>query len=456
MPQKPRHILTASSMLALLLGGCTSSLVTTDVPGVQPTPAFEATASPADLGFSTEGITALHETMQGFVDRGEVAGMVTLLARHGEIVDLHAYGYSDLETAEKMKTDALFRLYSMTKPVTGVAMMQLHEQGLWNLNDPITDYLPEMRDLKVMTGVDENGNAITVDAERAPTMRELMSHTAGFGYGLWGNSPVDRAFKDGKILLSDGPQALVDNVANIPLIFQPGAWWSYSVAVDLQARIAERLTGQTYSNYLQENIFDPLGMDETFYVTPPEKQDRMATLYVHAGEDKALTELTSGLYVDLYTPPLAFEGGGHGLISTASDYARFASMVANHGELDGVRILQPETVDLMLTNVLPDNVRIFSDPTGKHPGIPDVGFALDWAVAKKRAEGGYGPPRGSAFWGGAAGTWFWSDPSNDIAFVGMIQCIGGQNNGCPGEQKLRGGAAQKVYEALSDPEKFLE
>lgn len=406
--------------------------------------------SPEAYGFSKGGLSTLNKAMADIVTSGEVSGMVTLIARHGNIVDMQAHGLRDISTRTPMSTDTYFRLYSMTKPVTGVAMMILHEQGKWQLDDPITRFLPEMANLKVMTGADKDGNAIVVDARRPPTMRELLSHTAGFGYGLWGDNPVANAFRNQRVLLSDGPQALIDTVANIPLLFQPGDWWAYSIAVDLQARIVERISGVPYSQFLQEYIFNPLGMAETFYVLPAEDQNRLATLYTHSQDSHALIEVKSGLYAELYAPPLAFEGGGHGLISTAEDYARFASMVANYGELDGVRILKRASVELMLTNQLREGLLIFSDPSGKNPGIPGVGFGLNWAIHTAKPAHGFGPSVGSAFWGGAAGTFFWVDPAKDMVFIGMIQCLGDKKAGCPGEAKLRSIAAYHLYKALTD------
>jgi CubicO group peptidase (beta-lactamase class C family) len=409
-----------------------------------------ATVAPESVGFDTARLKKLDAAMAKVVADGRVAGMTTLLVRHGKVVEFNTYGKASLATGAPMDRDAIVRIYSMSKPLTGVAMMILFEEGKWKLDDPVTKFIPEFKDLKVMTGVDDKGNIITVPANRAPTMRELMSHTAGFGYGLGDKHPVDKLFRERRVLGSSSLQELVTRTADIPLIFQPGTNWSYSVAVDLQGYIVEKISGQKFGDFLAERVFKPLKMDDTAFYTGPEKASRLAALYATDPRTMKMApadNLFGGSPPD-YTKPPAMQSGGGGLVSTTADYGRFAQMILNKGELDGVRILSPAAVELMGTNVIPDNVLITNNGTGTLRFNPSVGFGLDFMVVMDPRKAGTLGGKGEMSWGGAAGTWFWIDPTNDLYFVGMIQRLGGS-----GGEDLGGQARTLTYQALTNPEK---
>lgn len=427
-------------LLSALLAACAGAPATTDV-GAWPTPADVA---PAKAGFSAKGLTALEAKLKSSVDNKEVSGVAWLLARHGQVAAFNAYGVHDFDTQIPMRTDSLFRIYSMTKPVTGVAMMQLYEKGLWKLDDPVTKFIPEFANLKVYKGKDASGKEILVDASRPATMRELLTHTAGFGYGLSGGNPVDDAFRADPPLAKPNFQAMIDTIAKLPLVANPGERWSYSIATDIQGAIVERLSGEKFGAYLQNHILKPLRMSETRFFL--EEKDRVRLPHVYQW-DRASGKLAilpddrgrSFFHAD------HVESGGGGLISTTHDYARFAQMLLNKGELDGARILKAESIDLMAQNHIGE-LRIFSD--GNRPtttGQPGTGFGLNVAVVTDPAAARSQQAAGSYYWFGIAGTWFWIDPKNDLFFVGMIQRRGGAGAGAV---NFRNDSIKLVYEAL--------
>ena len=409
-----------------------------------------ATVAPESLGFDSARLKKLDAAMAKVVADGRVSGMTTLLVRHGKVVEFNTYGKSDLTSGAPMTKDAIVRIYSMSKPITGVAMMILFEEGKWKLDDPVTKFLPELKDLKVMTGVDEKGEMITVPVTRAPTMREIMSHTAGFGYGLGDKHPVDKMFRAKRVLGSNGLKEMVDKVATIPLMFQPGTSWSYSVAVDLQGLIVERISGQKFGDFLQTRLFGPLKMSDTAFYTGPAKAGRLAALYATDPKTYKMVPANDlfGNSPPDYTKPPVLESGGGGMVSTTGDYGRFAQMMLNKGELDGVRILSPAAVELMGTNVVPDSVLLNTNGSNGVRFNNAVGFGLDFMVVNDPRKAGSLTGKGEMSWGGAAGTWFWIDPTNDLYFVGMIQRIGGTGGDDLGSQ-----ARTLTYQALVHPEK---
>ena len=401
-------------------------------------------AAPAAEGFSPEGLDKLHVAMHAVVDAKALAGMTTMVIRHGKVVDFDAYGVQSLATGTPMKADTLFRIYSQSKPITGVAMMILYQEGRWKLDDPVSKFIPEFAHLKVFKGLDDKGQPILEDAKRSPTMRELMTHTAGFGYGLSKEHWVDRQFQAQKVLESDGLKAMIDKVAAIPLVTQPGTEWRYSVAADIQGYIVEKLSGQPLGVFLRQRIFAPLGMTDTGFMVPADKLARLATSY-GLGPTGQLGDASP--YIDDLSHPPHMESGGGGLVSTAGDYARFSQMLLNGGELDGVRILKPETVRLMRTNQLPADLRVDSNGSGKSAFNDAVGFGLDFMVIMDPAKAHTQAGKGTFSWGGAAGTWFWIDPEKDVIFLGMIQRFGAT------DLNLRDKAAGLTYSALTHPEK---
>ena len=376
----------------------------------QPTTKAQLTPATAEsAGMSTERLTRLNTAMKRLVDDKQVAGIVTLVARHGKVVHYNAVGQLDVGKADAMQKDSIFRIYSMSKPVTGVAMMMLYEEGKWQLNDPVSRYIPEFARLKVHVGKNEDGTPKLEDAKRSMTMRELMTHTGGLGYVLNPINPVDRMIIEGKLLDANAPlQKMIDGLANVPLLAQPGTRWSYSIAVDVQGYLVEKLSGQPFAEFARKRIFEPLGMKDTAFYVPAEKLPRFAK--VHMGQG-------ANLKVDANRPdptvvPLGPSGGG-GLFSTAMDYARFCEMLLRGGRFNGVRLLAPRTVEMMRTN------HVNPDPLKTMP--PGTGWGMDFQVVTDAAAAGEPVPNGTYSWWGIAGTWFWIDPLNDLTFVGMVQ-----------------------------------
>jgi CubicO group peptidase (beta-lactamase class C family) len=407
-----------------------------------------ADAKPEAVGFSSQRLDRLHALLQKKVDDKQLPGIVTVLARHGKVVDFQTYGKKDLASGAPMDKDTIFRIYSMTKPVTGVAMMILYEQGKWSPGDPISKYIPEFAHLKVFKGMDSGGKPILEDLARAPTMAELMSHTAGFTYGIFGTTPVDKMYRDANVLGSANLQQMIDKLSQLPLLYQPGTKWVYSVAVDIQGYIVEKLSGKTLGEFMRENIFRPLAMKDTGFHLAPDKLSRLATLYIAnpAGE---LIPTNGGSVALDYSKEPGMPNGGGGLVGTARDYLRFSQMLLNGGELDGVRILAPSSVALMRTNRLSPAIM-----NSREFGIaffhisPGFGFGFDFGVYTDPGFIGHTVGQGAYTWGGAAGTWFWIDPTNDIVCIGMIQRII-----APGSPDMDNLTRESVYQALVNPER---
>lgn len=412
-----------------------------------------APAEPESVGFSSERLLRLTDAMHAAVDRKEVAGIVTLLARHGKIVSFDAYGKKSLATGAAMTKDTIFRMYSQTKPLTGVAMMILFEEGKWRLDDPVTKFVPEFANLKVLSGLDKDGKPILETPKHAPTMRELMTHTAGFGYGLSTDNYVDQQFRSQHVLSSSGLKEMIDRIAAIPLLYQPGTRWAYSAAVDIQGYIIEKISGQSLADFMADRIFRPLAMTDTGFMVPAEKLSRLAAVYALNPKTGSLIEVTPAMdpRVQDFSKPPAMDSGGGGSLSTAEDYARFCQMVLNRGSLNGIHILSPATVALMEADALEESVVPVASDDGYPPiGGKGLGFALDYAVVKDSATLGTLAGNGAISWGGAAGTWFWIDPKNDLFFLGMIQRYG---EGAAGSENLNPLSQTLAYSALLEPSK---
>jgi CubicO group peptidase (beta-lactamase class C family) len=402
-------------------------------------------SKPESVGFSQERLERLHTLMQETVDQKQIAGIVTILARHGKVIDYRAYGKKDLTTGAAMTRDAIFRDYSMTKPVTAVAMMILYEQGKWLPSDPITKFIPEFANLKVFKGVGEDGKMILEAPQHPPTMRELLTHTAGFSYGFFGTTPVDKMYRDEQVLQAETLQQMIDKLAKIPLLYQPGKGWTYSVAMDIQGHIIEKLSGQSLPDFFEQHIFKPLGMKDAGFFVPQEKRNRFVTLYRSNAKNELVADGTPGSPSDYAKQPTMASGGG-GMVSTAEDYYRFAQMLGNGGELNGVRILAPATVQLMTANHVPASLLTGDYGIGSHILRPGFGYGYNCAVVFDPAEANLPDGKGTFFWDGAAGTWFWVDPTNDLIFVGMIQRFLG-----PGSPNLEYLSRSVVYQALVNP-----
>lgn len=388
-------------------------------------------AAPASVGMSAQELKGVDQAMHGLVDQGRLAGVTTLVARHGKVVHFDAYGVQDVTSKAPMQLDTIFRIASMTKPVTGVAMMILFEEGKWKLDDPVAKFIPEFADLKV------KGPEGTLVAQTHPmTMRELMSHTAGFDVSS-GYAPdvTDR---------NQPLQAMIDKLAKLPLATQPGTDWRYGPSVNIQGYLVEKLSGQPLDVFFQTRIFDPLKMPDTGFAVAPAKLPRVSAIHSYDAQKKLIAPPNP---VDASVKPALLSGSG-GLLSTTQDYWRFSQMLLNGGELDGARVLKPETVKLMRQNVLNDGVLV--DLYG--PSMDGVGFGMDFAVILDPAKAKTPQGKDSYYWGGAFGTWFWIDPTNDLVFVGMIQNL---NGSIPGRDTpdVRSISYPLVYKALPDPKK---
>ncbi len=334
----------------------------------------------------------------------------------------------------------------MTKPVTGVAMLILYEQGKWLPTDPISKFIPEFAHLKVFDGFDATGKMILVNPDHAPTMRELMTHTAGFSYGD-GEGPVDEMYQKLDIRHATTFKEMIDGLAQVPLNYQPGTRWRYSLSMDIEGYIVEKLSGQSLPDFMHDQIFAPLGMKDAGFFVPADKRSRFATLYENDGHDGVQPDTTNGSGMgDFLSPPTRPSGGG-GLVSTAEDYYRFAQMLGNSGQLDGVRILAPSSVRLMDTNHLSPSLITGGFHVGSQNFRPGFGYGYNCAVLYDPQEADLPDGKNTFFWDGAAGTWFWVDPTNDIVFVGMIQRMKG------GSPNMQYTTRQLVYQALVDPSK---
>lgn len=363
-------------------------------------------------------IDRINATLSGFVDSGNLAGASALIREGEREVYFNAFGMADREANVPMARDTIVQIFSMTKPITGVAILSLYEQGKLDLDDPLARHVPEFANLRVYSGTDERGEMILEEPRRPLTIRDLTRHTAGFA-----NSTDLPGV--GALLAEEAPGApeqtlteMAERLARVPLYFHPGEQWSYGPEVDVLALVVERVSGQPFATYVQENILGPLNMRDTHYFVPEPQRHRLATLYQRKGEG-SLVPAPDGQR--LATQRWALTPGGYGLNSTLDDYMRFARMLVNEGELDGVRILQPESVRKMATDQLPDDIGDLS----WLPGKGQVGFGVNVAVRvapPASAEENNGVV-GEFFWDGMASTLFWVDPTNDLTAVLFVQLV---------------------------------
>lgn len=438
---------TASSvttLLATLLFICAAVSVSAQQSAANGPVSIDMTVvKPESVGFSSERLERLHALMQQTVDRKELPGAVTILARHGKVIDYRVYGVKDIASGAPLTKDAIFRAFSMTKPITAVAMLQLYEQGKWLPSDPISKFIPQFAHLKVFKGMAASGDMILEDPIHPPTMQELLTHTAGFTYGFFGNNVIDKEYQKAGVMQSKTLQEMIDKLAKIPLMYQPGTRWSYSASMDIQGYIVEKLSGQSLPDYFQEHIYKPLGMKDSGFFVPADKKNRFVTMY--RGDEKG--QLLSTEFGDYSAQPTMASGGG-GSVTTAEDYYRFATMLANGGELNGVRILAPSSVSLMSTNHLAPNLLTGEFGIGPHTMRAGFGYGYNCAVEYDPQTANLPDGRGTFFWDGAAGTWFWVDPTNDVVFVGMIQRLL-----APDSPNVEYESRSVVYQALLNAKK---
>jgi len=396
---------------------------------------------PATVGLSAERLMEIETMAHGYVDSGAMPGVLTMVVRHGRVADVRIVGYRHLETGEPLEIDTIFRIYSMTKPVTGVAILQLVEAGRLRLSDPVAKYLPELAELEVW--VSGPVGAPTFEAARPMTIEHLLSHTSGLTYDDESIDGLPTLYAAADLYTGPDLAAFVTKLARLPLASQPGTRWEYSVSMDVLGRVVEVVSGEQLDTYMQDQIFGPLGMVDTGFSVPKNKVPRFAALYSKTddGGMKRIERPEENEY--LASRPVPF--GGSGLVSTASDYARFASMLANGGELDGARILPEKSVALMMQDHL-------GFEYGPHPlasswlgeSARGLGFGLTGAVVRDGEANGVPGSTGAFFWGGAASTFFWVDREKGLVGLQFTQLM--PSDAYPIRREMR----QLTYNAIVD------
>ena len=408
------------------------SLLATPMQAAEP-----ANLDPETVGFSSARLTRVSEFVDREIIAGRLAGAVTMIARHGQIVHFESAGQYGLEDDRPLGTDALFRLFSMTKPITTVAAMILYEEGAFHLGDPIAKYLPELGEMSLLIDGEQ------VAPNTPMTIEQLMTHSAGLTNGWHIEHPVERAYRDAALQKSPDLDTFIKTLGTLPLRFEPGTRYHYSVATDVLGALVERLSGQTLEQFLHERIFEPLGMWDTYFNVPAEKADRLARDHLWDAERQQIVPMPEGLL----PPPSGvtlFSGGG-GLFSTAKDYWRFCEMLRRGGQLEGIRILGPKTVQAMTMARLTPDVR--DNGATEYPAshlYPGQSFGLGFGVITDPAQSQVISSQGEYSWGGIANTKFWVDPEEDLIVILMTQVIG-----APYSDRLRFDLKVATYQALS-------
>jgi CubicO group peptidase (beta-lactamase class C family) len=411
---------------------------------------------PEAVGFSASRLARLDEAMRRrYVDSGRLPGLLTMVYRRGRLAHTGMSGHMDLERGTPMREDAIFRVYSMSKPITAVALMTLAEEGLIGLDDDVAAHIPSWKTLGVYaTGVPSlvPGGApgfLTTPVKRPMKVVDLVTHTAGLTYGFMNRTSVDRAYREARVAefgTEGGLDAMVEQLASLPLEFSPGTAWNYSVSIDVLGYLVQRLSGVSFGEFLRTRLFEPLGMTDTAFWCPPEKINRFASCYQPKEGGGLKVQDDAG--ESTYAAPPSLESGGGGLVSTAHDYMRFCRMMLQGGSLDGAQILSPKTVALFSLNHLPGN-RELADmaPPGlfSEAGYSGIGFSIGCGVTidvvKTRLPG----TPGEFFWGGAASTAFWVDPREELAVVFMTQVLGSE-----ARLTLRRDLRTLVYAAMTE------
>ena len=379
-------------------------------------------STPAAIGVSAERLQRLHQGMQGFVDRKEVSGIVTLVTRDGRTADMHAVGFQDVDSKTPMRTDTIFRIASMTKPVTSVAIMMLYEEGKLLLTDPVSKFIPGFKSMQVL----EQGADKPVAARRPISIRDLLTHRSGITYGFINGGAVGNGYRKNGVIDGLSSTTLttaeaIDKLAAEPLIAQPGSAYNYSLSTDVLGRVVEVAAGQPFEAFLRERIFKPLKMNDTDFVVPDAKWSRLATVYSPDGSggirpmrDPETFGNTVMSPIAYYKSPKTYFSGGAGLVSTAADYARFGHMLLNGGVLDGARLLSPKTIELMTVSHTGD--------LGALPVAgPGRGFGLGFFVVTDLATSQTLGSPGNFGWSGIYGTTFWVDPKERLVAIMMVQ-----------------------------------
>jgi CubicO group peptidase (beta-lactamase class C family) len=390
-------------------------------------------ATPESVGMSSARLARLDAALAADITAGRLPGIVVAVARRGKLVYQKAFGVANLATREPMRTDAMFRLYSMTKPIASVALLTLYEQGRFRLTDPLDRYLPQFANVKIYTGADPSGTPILVAPSRKPTIQDAFRHTLGLASGL-GQSPVDALYREAGISMGrlESLAQEMDKLGTVPLLYNPGERWVYGLGHDVQARLIEVFSGLPYAEYLQRTIFGPLGMRDTVFGVPPGLKARFPLVY-SAGSNGTLAPDTADAYArytDHHFATLSLSG-------SAADYLRFAQMLLKGGELDGVRVLGTKTVELMRQNHLPPNIPSIA------PGSVATGYGLGVSVTLDVPALGRLNSVGSFGWSGAATTTFSVDPQEELTYVIMAQLM-------PNDSALMQRVETLIYQAIID------
>ncbi len=429
------------TLLVALSFGCATGLARTGT-GSGTGNGRASAGTPESVGLSSEALGRLDAVLEGYVDRGQIPGYQLLVARHGQIVHESVVGSMEIETGRALDPQTIYRIYSMSKVITGVATMIAYERGSFLLNDPISKYLPALAEPSVMEW-DEDGGTRIVPAQREITILDLLRHTSGISYSFIARPPLGQQYIDASVtpgirgLPSDTPlgavgqdkdatlEDMVERLGKLPLVMQPGSAWHYGINMDVLGRLIEVSSGQSFPEFLQEHLFEPLGMTDSGFHVPDDKVDRFAACYGPTPEGMRLLDAPT---TSEYREPPAMPGGGGGMVASAHDYMRFALMLANGGELDGRRVLSPRTVELIMSSHLPPEdfgarpLKYGAGQTYANGGL-GVGFGLSGSVITDPALTGLPVSKGTFGWGGAASTFFWVDPEQEIAVVFMTQLV---------------------------------
>jgi len=379
-------------------------------------------STPEDVGLSGARLVKIDLLTQRYIDEGKLPGTLTLVARHGKIVHLECQGKMDIEADKDVSRDTIFRIYSMSKPITSVALMMLYEDGHFLLDDPVSKFIPEFKDLKVYESGDSD-NYTTRPADRPMTIRDLLTHTAGLTYGFAGATHVvDQLYQERRVTTSSDLGEMVRKLAEIPLMFSPGDRWNYSVATDVCGYLVEKISDTPFSEFLREQIFEPLEMEDTGFFVPEETAHRFAANYQY---DDGSYYLIDSPETSHYLTPPTLESGGGGLVSTADDYFKFTQMLLNKGEYEGTRLLGRKTVELMTTNHMPNNCDLAHMGQAVFSETPydGIGFGLGFAVMLDPATAQILSSPGEYAWGGMASTYFFNDPVEDLTVMLFTQLV---------------------------------
>ncbi|HWA62473.1 MAG TPA: serine hydrolase domain-containing protein [Caulobacteraceae bacterium] len=409
--------------------------------------------APKKTGLSTARLERITDHIErNYIGPGKIAGCQVAVARHGHLAYQRSFGSMDLERGKAMRDDAIFRIYSMSKPITSVALMTLYERGYFQLNDPVSRFFPAWKDHKVWVS-GHGAHMQTEEPRRLPTMRDMLCHTGGITYGAAlvalgaedDGHPVDKVYAEVGVRRGRGETLMefMDKLAKVPLRYQPGERWMYSLSTDICGALVEKISGKPFDRFLQDEIFDPLGMKDTSFNVADDKLDRFCANY-RRGPDKKLQLIDDPETSEFRNVP-TFPSGGGGLTGTTEDYLRFCEMLRRGGELDGARILGPRTIDLMRRNHLKDGKDLTQMAIGgfSETANEGVGFGLGFAtVLDEVANGGLGA--GDFYWGGAASTIFWVDAKEDLAVVFMTQLMPS------GTFNFRGQLKSIVYSSIVD------